>query len=83
MTVSSERGTSENLPPVSDCKYGDTVKLLFKKKSHFTVFEIAIIGKQGDDEVTSGDRDKYITIVVLTFSVLSCCIISIKCVVIR
>ena len=36
----------ENLPPVTDCKYGDTVQLNYNGNK-FWVFEMAVVGKQG------------------------------------
>ena len=48
LTVSTE-GTVSDLSPVSDCKYGDTVKLEKVSGYHkkFAVYEIAIVGKPG------------------------------------
>ena len=45
ITTSVERTSSEGLPPIADCKYGDTVTL----EGDFTIFliEIAIISQQG------------------------------------
>ena len=45
LTVSTE-GAVSDLSPVSDCRYGDTVKLE-RNGGGFGVHEIAIIGKQG------------------------------------
>ena len=47
ITVSSEE---TELPPVLDCKYGDTVKLERTDKSYDTlwVFEISVTGDKGD-----------------------------------
>ena len=45
LTVSTE-GTVSDLSPVSDCRYGDIVKLEGSSGS-FMVQEIAIIGKEG------------------------------------
>ena len=46
LTVSTE-GAVSDLSPVSDCKYGDTVKLESVDGSSFRVYEIAIVGKSG------------------------------------
>ena len=48
LTVSTE-GAVSDLSPVSDCKYGDTVKLEKVSGYHekFAVYEIAIVGKPG------------------------------------
>ena len=46
LTVSTE-GAVSDLSPVSDCKYGDTVKLKKKSGYSFLVIEIAIVGKSG------------------------------------
>ena len=47
LTVSTE-GAVSDLSPVSDCKYGDTVKLERVDGSSFNVYEIAIVGKSGN-----------------------------------
>ena len=48
LTVSTEEDVSD-LSPVSDCKYGDTVKLeKVRGDSYFSVYEIAIVGKPGN-----------------------------------
>ena len=44
LTVSTE-GAVSDLSPVSDCRYGDTVKLDNLDKNELDVREIAIIGK--------------------------------------
>ena len=46
LTVSTE-GAVSDLSPVSDCKYGDTVKLEKSVKNQFKVHEIAVLGKEG------------------------------------
>ena len=46
LTVSTE-GAVSDLSPVSDCKYGDTVRLERGEINSFTIPEIAIIGWQG------------------------------------
>ena len=46
LTVSTE-GAVSDLSPVSDCKYGDTVKLERIDGSRFGLYEIAIVGKSG------------------------------------
>ena len=46
LTVSTDRTSTDGLIPVSDCRYGDTVKLNGGKS--FRVFEIAITGKPGE-----------------------------------
>ena len=48
LTTSSEGTSSDDLPLIADCKYGDTVKLERLKSGWFDVHEIAIIGKQGE-----------------------------------
>ena len=45
LTVSTE-GAVSDLSPVSDCKYGDTVKLA--STGSFSVTEIAIVGESGN-----------------------------------
>ena len=46
LTVSAE-GAASDLSPVSDCKYGDTVKFEKFSGHSFRVYEIAIVGKSG------------------------------------
>ena len=46
LTVSTE-GAVSDLSPVSDCKYGDTVKLEKVDGDGLRVYEIAIVGKSG------------------------------------
>ena len=46
MTVSTE-GAVSDLFPVSDCKYGDTVKLEKNVGTGFSVYELAVIEEQG------------------------------------
>ena len=46
VTVITE-GAVSDLSPVSDCKYGDTVKLDRADGSNMAVFEIGIVGKPG------------------------------------
>ena len=46
LTVSTEEDVSD-LSPVSNCKYGDTVKLETVNGAGFGVGEIAIVGKSG------------------------------------
>ena len=46
MTVSTE-GAVSDLSPVSDCKYGDTVKVQRTGGSTIGMFEIAVIRKEG------------------------------------
>ena len=49
LTVSSVGAVlPDNLPPVTDCKYGDTVKLEETSGGSSMVFEIAITRKQGE-----------------------------------
>ena len=51
LTVSSERTLSNDLPTVSDCKYGDTVMMKLETNdiySWFRVNDIAVIRKQGE-----------------------------------
>ena len=45
LTVKTEKTATSNLPSVSDCKYGDTVKLV-TTNNKLIVDEIWIIGKQ-------------------------------------
>ena len=49
LTVSTEGAVSDlsDLSPVSDCRYGDTVKLEGVSVAKFWVPEIAVIGKEG------------------------------------
>ena len=48
LTVSTE-GAVSDLSPVSNCKYGDTVKLeRVVGSDQFSVFEIAIVGQPGN-----------------------------------
>mgnify|MGYP000073408670 CR=1 FL=1 len=44
LTVYTEEDSSDNLPSMSDCKYGDRIKLQRKDTGFFGVWEIAIIG---------------------------------------
>ena len=46
LTVSTE-GAVSDLSPVSDCKYGDTVKLERVSGAGFNVNEMGIVGKSG------------------------------------
>ena len=48
LTAKSERTSSDGLPLIADCKYGDTVKLKIRDGSSFGVPEITITGKQGE-----------------------------------
>ena len=48
LTTSGEITSSEDLPLIPDCKYGDTVKIDRVSGSSFYVYEIAITGKQGE-----------------------------------
>ena len=48
LTVTSEKAAADNLPPVSNCKYGDTVTLTEINGGYIGVWEIAVIGKQGE-----------------------------------
>ena len=45
LTVSND-GTAPNISPVSDCRYGDTVKMDYSYSSAFGVYEFVVIGKQ-------------------------------------
>ena len=47
VTVSSEK-TASDLQSLSDCKYGDTVKIESNNGIGFVAFEIAILGKEGN-----------------------------------
>ena len=44
LTVYTEGDSSDNLPSMSDCKYGNRVRLQRKDTVYFGVYEIAIIG---------------------------------------
>ena len=46
LTVYTEGAALDNSSPDSSCKYGDTVKL--ERGSSFGMYEIVIIGKQGE-----------------------------------
>ena len=46
LTVSIERGSSDGLPTMSDCKYGDTVTIQRTDNKTFSVYEVAVTGKQ-------------------------------------
>ena len=48
LTISAERTSSDDLPIIPDCRYGDTVKLEDVEGESFDVQEIAITGKQGE-----------------------------------
>ena len=48
VTTSRERTSSDDLPLIADCKYGDTVKLKSRYGGNFWIYEIAITGKQGE-----------------------------------
>ena len=50
LTISTEGTTTSNLPDYTNCRYGDTVKLEMSSESHsqLTVYEIVVIGKQGN-----------------------------------
>ena len=48
LTTSGEITSSDDLPLIPDCKYGDTVKIDRVSGSSFYVYEIAITGKQGE-----------------------------------
>ena len=51
LTVSTERASTDGLPTVSDCKHGDTVMIQRTDDlSSFSVYEVAIKGKQGEIE---------------------------------
>jgi hypothetical protein len=45
--TTSEGASSEDVVPVSDCKYGDTV-IIQRTGGAICVYEIAVIGKQGE-----------------------------------
>ena len=47
LTVSIERGSTDDLPLVPHCKYGDTVKLQRSYSGYLSVYELAVIGEQG------------------------------------
>ena len=48
LTIKFERTSSDSLPPVDNCKYGDTVKLHGPDDNSFRVTEFEIIGKRGE-----------------------------------
>ena len=48
LTTSSERTSSDDLPLIASCIYGDTVTLERLKSGWIRVSEIAITGKQGE-----------------------------------
>ena len=53
LKVSAEKTSSDGLPLLSDCRYGDTVKVEFIMTAPFSqVYELAIIGKS---EETAGE----------------------------
>ena len=58
LTVNTEATATSNLPSVSDCKYGDTVKLEIdsEKYNDLNVNEIWIIGKRVQGYLTSEFR---------------------------
>ena len=47
LTVSIENVSIDDLPLVSHCIYGDTVELQRTDGGPFSVYELAVIGKQG------------------------------------
>ena len=47
ITTSSERTSSDDLPLIAHCIYGDTVQIGIVLDNHFGMAEIAITGKQG------------------------------------
>ena len=52
LTTSAERTSSDDLPLIEDCKYGDSIKIESVDGASFVEYEIAIIGKQGEITVT-------------------------------
>ena len=48
LTTSIERTSSDDLPLIADCKYGDTINLERVKGDNLGVYEIAITGKRGE-----------------------------------
>ena len=48
LMVLSERASTDSLPPVADCTYGDTVMLQTTIVSNFHVAELAVIGTEGE-----------------------------------
>ncbi|KAL5270945.1 hypothetical protein ACHWQZ_G001565 [Mnemiopsis leidyi] len=54
LTVSTE-GAAPDLSPVSDCRYGDSVKLVENNGNGFGVYELAIIGKKVIKERYTGE----------------------------
>ena len=55
LTVSTE-GAVSDLSPVSDCKLGDTVKLVKNGGNEFAVSEIVAIGKEGTTTINVMER---------------------------
>lgn len=45
LTVSIQGASPNNLPPETNCKYGDTVTLEKTYRSSFSVYELAVVGK--------------------------------------
>ena len=50
LTVSNG-GAALDLSPISDCMFGDTVKLVESKAGGFGVYEIVILGRRGKPDV--------------------------------
>ena len=48
LTTRSERTSSDDLPLIPSCKYGDTVTLEYQFNESLGVYEFAITGKQGE-----------------------------------
>ena len=48
LTISSERTSSDDLPLIASCKYGDTVKIDARNFGWFEVHELSITSKQGE-----------------------------------
>ena len=48
LIVSSEGASTDDRTPISDCRYGDSVKLEMKNSGIFTVREISISGIGGE-----------------------------------
>ena len=56
VTVISEITSTDSLTPVSDCKYGDTVKILYKDTGAFQIAEVAITGTKGEARYSKSFR---------------------------
>ena len=72
LTVSTE-GAVSDLSPVSDCKYGDVVKLDSvggTSNDMFAVYEIAIVGKSGKLPFRKIEHDSVCTLHIVHYLLL-------------